>query len=131
MSVFPISHNEIGVLWKPPREVNGNLTGYEIKVCPSKKIILKPLNNFFVFFNYFRFLVKNEKVVESECLPPKEVKSDDLTESRIKDLEAATPYLVELRGKTNSGLGDPVSFETNTTINYDKDHPGMNISVSI
>lgn len=35
VSVFPISEDEIGLLWKPPREVNGNLTGYEIKVCPS------------------------------------------------------------------------------------------------
>ncbi|KFD61036.1 hypothetical protein M514_12098 [Trichuris suis] len=92
LSAFPLSHREVGVTWKAPNEINGELFGYNLSYCL--------LSEWSGGVHY----------ADGSCIhsfhPPEE------THERIIGLKADSAYRVEVRGMTNAGVGDPSSVDT-------------------
>uniref|UniRef100_A0A915IG73 Fibronectin type-III domain-containing protein n=1 Tax=Romanomermis culicivorax TaxID=13658 RepID=A0A915IG73_ROMCU len=108
VSIFPLNNKEIGAIWSPPEDSNGNLTGYEVKTC--------------------KIDVNSNLPDESQCTT-NVLPKDSLPGTRIKNLDPQSPYRVEIRAKTNSGAGDPVSFDSMTTPHFGEPTPPLEPSI--
>ncbi|OUC49372.1 putative fibronectin type III domain protein, partial [Trichinella nativa] len=94
LSAFPLSHREIGVIWKPPREYNGHLIGYNLSYC-----LLSESKS-------------GASFADGSCMY--RMYDVDVNHERIHGLKAESEYRVEMRGVTNAGLGDPSSVDVKT-----------------
>lgn len=90
LHVFPISHDEIGVMWSAPEEINGNMTGYTVTVCPLP-------------------------ISLPECLTPLQHDPHDKVEIVVDGLRPSTEYRVQVTASTRAGQGVENIADVKTT----------------
>lgn len=116
LEVFALSGNEVGVIWKGPREMNGVFKGYNVTWCPGMepdclhsevgKALRDPLS----------LSVDTElamyRIDFSQCKKSDYVNTS--THYRIPDLEPDQDYRVEVTSITGAGIGEPNSADVRT-----------------
>ncbi|CAN9516135.1 unnamed protein product [Ophioblennius macclurei] len=97
------SETEMTLRWTPPEEPNGVLVGY---------------------------LVQYQQITESDDSPMQAVGIDDpeVTQFTLKNLDRHSHYRFYLRGRTDTGNGEPIIMRGATTLDG---APPVNISVSV
>ncbi|VDP22451.1 unnamed protein product [Soboliphyme baturini] len=111
LSAFPLSHREIGVIWKPPKEINGFLLGYNLSHCP---VTQDPKEDAYL--------------VDSAACQYMSLSTSTVYD-RIHQLKAETSYRIEVHGYTAAGAGDLNSIDVKTlpeNVNRDDDSTSCN-----